>query len=239
MEGSCADDGAVPRLGPSLPHCWTLAQLKSSLSLMARMTPDERRQAIVDAALAVALRKGLASTTVRDVAAEMGTSSGLIHHYFESMDHVLAEAFEKAAGADLAVTMTAMAEVQDPLHKLVAYLVSYTRVDQDWAFQIWLDAWAEASRRPALQRASVRLNIVWQQLLVEAIRSGIEQGLMNCDDPEATAWRILSLQDGLSLQVVAHGTVLDRITVSEWVARTMEVELGLEEGALTRAAVKS
>lgn len=205
---------------------------------MARMTPHDRRQAIVDAALEVALTKGLASTTVRDVAAEMETSSGLIHHYFDSMDDVLAAAFEKAAGADLAVTVAAVDEAQNPIDKLIAYLVSYTRVDQDWAFQIWLDAWAEATRRPALQRASVRLNIAWQQLLVEAIRSGVEQGLMTCDDPEATAWRILSLQDGLSLQVVAHGTVLDRMTVSEWVARTMEVELGLEEGALARAAVK-
>ena len=67
------------------------------------MSPDQRREAIVDAALAVARRKGLGATTVRDVAAEMGTSSGLIHHYFDSMDDVLAAAFERVAGEDLAV----------------------------------------------------------------------------------------------------------------------------------------
>lgn len=206
---------------------------------MPRMTPEERRQTIVDAALTVALRKGLATTTVRDVAAEMGTSSGLIHHYFESMDDVLAAAFEHAAGGDLALTVAAMAAVEDPLDKLVAYLVSYTRVDQDWAFQIWLDAWAEASRRPALRRASVRLNVAWQKLLVDAIKSGVELGKMTCDDPEAAAWRILSLQDGLSLQVVAHGTILDRVTVSEWVARTAEIELGLAEGELDMGALQN
>ena len=201
---------------------------------MARLSPDERRQAIVDAALAVALRKGLAATTVRDVAAEMGTSSGLIHHYFTSMDDVLAAAFEQAAAADLALTVAAMDSATDPIGKLIAYLVSYTKVGQDWAFQIWLDAWSEASRRPALQRASVGLNIAWQQLLVKAIESGIGQGVMTCSDPEAAAWRILSLQDGLSLQVVAHRTVLDRLTVSDWVARIAEFELGLSEGALGR-----
>lgn len=199
---------------------------------MARMSPGERRQAIVDAALTVALRKGLAATTVRDVAAQMGTSSGLIHHYFESMDEVLAAAFEQAAAADLAVTTAAMESCIDPIDKLVAYLVSYTRVDQDWAFQVWLDAWAEASRRPAVQRASVNLNVAWQQLLVKTIESGIEQGVMVCPEPEAAAWRILSLQDGLSLQVVAHGTILDRITVRDWVARLAEIELGLDEGSL-------
>ena len=38
----------------------------------------------------------------------MGTSSGLIHHYFNSMDDVLAAAFEQAASADLAATEAAM-----------------------------------------------------------------------------------------------------------------------------------
>ena len=63
-----------------------------------RRTParrDRRRRA------RVARRKGLAATTVRDVASEMGTSSGLIHHYFETMDDVLAAAFERVAGEDL------------------------------------------------------------------------------------------------------------------------------------------
>jgi hypothetical protein len=67
---------------------------------------------------------------------------------------------------------------------------------------------------------------------VKAIESGIEQGVMACPDAEAAAWRILSLQDGLSLQVVAHGTILDRMTVSGWVARLAEIELGLAEGSL-------
>ena len=204
---------------------------------MVRMSPERRRAAIVDAALAVALRKGLAATTVRDVAAEMGTSSGLVHHYFDSMDDVLAAAFEKAALADLAVTVAEMESTIDPIEKLVAYLVSYARADQDWAFQIWLDAWAEAARRPALQRVSVNLNVAWQQLLVKAIESGVERGVMTCPDPEGTAWRIVSLQDGLSLQVVAHGTILDRTTVSDWLARMAEGELGLRTGVLrTRVA---
>ena len=43
---------------------------------MARMSPDERRAAIVAAARAVMARRGIAGTTVRDVAAELGTSSG-------------------------------------------------------------------------------------------------------------------------------------------------------------------
>ncbi len=200
---------------------------------MARMSPGDRRQAIVDAALKVALRKGLAATTVRDVATEMGTSSGLIHHYFDSMDEVLAAAFEQAAGNDLAITTAAMAAELVAVGKLRAFFRTYASTDQDWAFQLWLDAWAEASRRPALRRTSQRLNVAWQQLLATTIHNGVADGSLESPDPDAAAWRIISLLDGLSLQVVAHRSTLDRATVFNWVTRTTEVELALPTGALT------
>ena len=147
------------------------------------MTPDQRRDAIVDAALAVALEKGLASTTVRDVAATMGTSSGLIHHYFDSMDEVLAAAFERVASQDLALTEAAMVAAPGPREAIVEFLRTYTPADKDWSFQVWLDAWAEAARRPALQATSRRLNLAWQGLLERTIEAGVRSGVFRCPDP--------------------------------------------------------
>ena len=196
------------------------------------MSPRERREAIVDAALAVARRKGLAATTVRDVAAEMGTSSGLIHHYFDSMDEVLAAAFERVAGDDLVQTEVILEQAGDPRELIRAFLASYAPVGDDWAFQLWLDAWAEAARRPMLREASARLNLAWAALLERAIRQGIEEGTFRCEDPTASAWRILSLIDGLALQVVAHQTILDRVDMLAWAATAAERELGLAPGEL-------
>jgi AcrR family transcriptional regulator len=199
---------------------------------MARMSADRRRDAIVDAALAVARRKGLAATTVRDVAAEMGTSSGLVHHYFESMDDVLASAFERVAGEELAETEVVLAEAGDPVAIIAAFLSSYAPVGEDWSFQLWLDAWAEAGRRPVLREASSRLNLGWAAMLERAIRDGIQAGVFRCDDPAAAAWRILSVVDGLALQVVAHRTIIDRHDMLAWAATAAERELGLHAGAL-------
>ena len=196
------------------------------------MTPDQRRDAIVDAALEVALVKGLASTTVRDVAAAMGTSSGLIHHYFGSMDEVLAAAFERVASQDLRLTEAAMAEAADPGEAIVEFLRTYTPADKDWSFQFWLDAWAEAARRPALQATSRRLNLEWQGLLERTIRAGVADGRFRSEDPVGAAWRILSLLDGLALQVVAHGTTVSRSDVTGWTTAAAEVELGLAPGTL-------
>jgi len=189
---------------------------------MARMSPQDRREAIVDAALAVARRKGLASTTVRDVAKEMGTSSGLIHHYFETMDEVLAAAFERVAGTDLKETEDLLEQAGDPRGALAAFLSSYAPVGEDWAFQLWLDAWAEAARRPVLREASSRLNLAWAALLERAIRDGVRAGAFRTDDPQGAAWRILSLIDGLALQVVAHQTIVDRADMLAWAATATE-----------------
>ena len=199
---------------------------------MKRMTPDQRREAIVAATLVVAVRKGLASTTVRDVAAEMGTSSGLIHHYFDSMDEVLAAAFERVAEQDLELSARAMAGAASPVEALRVFFQTYTPADKDWAFQLWLDAWAEAARRPAVQATSRRLNLEWKGLLERTIVRGVEAGVFSCPDPAGAAWRILSLLDGLALQVVAHGTTITRDEVVAWATGAAERELGLRGGSL-------
>ena len=200
---------------------------------MARLAAAERRNAIVQAALDVMLRKGMAATTVRDVAEAMGTSSGLIHHYFASMDDLLAAAFARAAQQDLAATSEAMAQSPGAVARLGTFFVTYARAEQDWAFQLWLDAWAEAARRPAVQQTSQRLNIAWQQLLEETVRGGVAEGVLSCADPSGAAWRILSLLDGLALQTVAHPGIVDRRAVIAWSVALAEREVGLPPGALT------
>ncbi len=192
---------------------------------MARLSPDERRQAIIDATLAVARRQGLGATTVRDVATEMGTSSGLIHHYFASMDEVLAAAFEHAAGGDLAKARVAIDAAGDPAAQLDAFIESYAPAQADRTMQLWLDAWAEAARRPALQAVSRRLNLEWQSLVRSVIERGVGTGAFIADDPEAAAWRLLSVLDGLTMQVVAHDALITRDDVLAWTRTAAAREL--------------
>jgi AcrR family transcriptional regulator len=201
---------------------------------MPRLTPSARREEIIAATLRVAATKGLGNTTVRDVAAEMGTSSGLIHHYFSSMDEVLAAAFEQAAGAELAVTTAEMNAAHDAAAGLSAFFASYTSLDEYSAFQMWLDAWAEARRRPALGDTSQRLNVAWQRLIVTTIARGVDEGAMTCDDPDATAWRVLSLLDGLSMQLAAHPGLIERSVVFDWAMTSLEWEVGMAPGTLRR-----
>jgi len=196
------------------------------------MTPEQRRAAIIDATVGVMLRQGIAAATVRDVASEMGTSSGLIHHYFGSMDELLAEAFEQVASADLSRTWAAVEADADPISQLAVFFANYNRPGEQWSMQVWLDAWAEAARRPALQQTSRRLNEEWQGLVATLIRGGVSAGVMVCDEPDAAAWRIISLLDGLALQSVAHRDLVRLDDANTWAREYAERELGLTAGAL-------
>lgn len=203
---------------------------------MARMDPAARRARIIDTARAVALRQGLARTTVRDIAAEMGTSPGLVHHYVDSMDGLLAEVFEAVAREGLDGTRAALRSAGRPTEQLVAFLATSLRPGHGSNFQLWLDAWAEAARRPELGATSRRLNVEWQRLLAEVIEEGVCVGDFACADPDGSAWRLMSLLDGLVLQLVAHDIPLERHQVRAWVARFAEHELSLEPGTLDEPA---
>ena len=55
-----------------------------------------------------------------------------------------------------------------------------------------------------------------------------------CDDPDAAAWRVLSLLDGLSLQLAAHPGVIEIDIVLDWAMTALESEVGLPTGSLAR-----
>lgn len=76
----------------------------------------------------------------------MGTSSGLIHHYFDSMDEVLAAAFERVASEDLEQTELLLGDAGDPTTLLRSFLASYAPVGDDWAFHC---GWTHGRRRRA------------------------------------------------------------------------------------------
>jgi len=196
------------------------------------MKPDVRRQAIVDAAQLVATRKGLSATTVRDVAEEMDTSSGLVHHYFDSMDQLLAEVFQQAAATELSAIRQRMYQAETPTGQLAEYFAAFTDPLNDETFHFWLDAWSEAARNETIRKVSRELNIEWQELLSEVIASGIASGEFIDVDVEAVSWKALSLLDGLELQIVAHPTVLTRTQAARWAAESIEMDLGLPSGTI-------
>src|SRR5258707_10633125 len=56
---------------------------------------QERRNQLIDAALALFAEKGLDSTTIKDLAARVGVAQGLIYHYFVRKEDLLVAVIER------------------------------------------------------------------------------------------------------------------------------------------------
>jgi hypothetical protein len=61
---------------------------------------------------------------------------------------------------------------------------------------------------------------------------------MTCSEPDAVAWRIVSLLDGLALQAVAHADLIARDDAVAWARDYAETELALPRGALAAGRVE-
>ena len=98
------------------------------------MPPEERRRAILDAAVRVFARKGAHATRVGDIAAEAGVSHGLLYHYFSSKDEVLetviADAWGRLVDA-LRMVVDGDAEPDDKLRHVVVILLRSWRFEPD------------------------------------------------------------------------------------------------------------
>ncbi|MFT3866359.1 MAG: TetR/AcrR family transcriptional regulator [Solirubrobacterales bacterium] len=81
----------------------------------------DRRQEVVEAAVRVFQKKGYASASIQDVAAEVGVLKGSLYHYIDSKEDLLARIFEDSAGHFVEMMDEASALDAPPLERLRSF----------------------------------------------------------------------------------------------------------------------
>lgn len=164
--------------------------------MAARMRPDDRRESIHRSALTVITRDGFQAATTRAIAEEAGITHSLLHRYFATRDELVATAFDIAASEEIerfAVEISAIDDLDDRLRWLCE------PVDRPH-YQLWIDAWGEASRNGALRSSLRRHHRSWRAATAALLAEGVSAGRWHCDDPDGTADRILAAFDGHAVQ---------------------------------------
>jgi AcrR family transcriptional regulator len=212
---------------------------------VARVKADVRREEILRATCREVIARGFASTRVGDVAAALGVSTGLVFYHFTNKETLLGEAFRHAAGEDLdRLSATAAgggsaAERLDRILRLYSPAGTGGRTEasagSSKAWLLWIDAWGQALRSPELAEVSRQLDLCWKQTLAAVIREGVAAGEFTCPDPDAAAWRLTALLDGLGVQVAVHRS-LPAAQLVEWVRAAAGAELGIDPAVLAGQA---
>ncbi|VFS46776.1 TetR family transcriptional regulator [Budvicia aquatica] len=196
---------------------------------MSYMAKDERRAAILNAAIKVALSDGFMNITTRKVSAELGAATGIIHHHFSSTAELRREVFRQFT----------LRDHQDVCNRIIGmtlpeqlfHLLDYSNTSpEDPAYKLWNDAWAEAVRDKALSQIYSDSLVMLHKTVVDVIEQGCHQGYFHPDtrtESIATkAWRLMSISFGAMSISDINPALLLPVSSAELLRNSIRSELG-------------
>ncbi|MYV45768.1 TetR family transcriptional regulator [Streptomyces sp. SID2888] len=174
---------------------------------MSRRHDPERRQRIIDAAIRVVRREGIAGLSHRSVAAEADVPLGSTTYHFTTLDELLVAALRQSnEGFDtvLAAHDRPEGDLATDLARALGEWLGGERTGVELEYELYL----AALRRPALRPVAAE----WTEETAER--------LARRTDP-LTARALLALMDGICLQVLLTGTAYDERYAQEVLARVI------------------
>ncbi|MGW6744456.1 TetR/AcrR family transcriptional regulator [Streptomyces sp. NPDC055025] len=175
---------------------------------MTRRYDPERRRRIIDAAIRVVGRAGIAGLSHRTVAAEADVPLGSTTYHFTSLDELLIAALRQA-NENFATAIQESGALADPecdvageLARFMGEWLAGERTGVELEYELYL----AALRRPALRPVAAE----WCAAVAEV--------LSRRTDP-VTARALVALLDGICLQVLLTDTVYDQEYAREMMAR--------------------
>lgn len=202
---------------------------------MPRVPASERRAELVQAAIQVATREGLAATTTRRIAQELGISVGIVHYCFRSKEELLHEVIRVIAEAQVVAARSAIkpgGDLEESVRNAFLgfwQLVEATPESQLLTYELTSWALRNAETEPLAreQRASQLAGI--EAILAEI---SVATGASFKVPAEQLARMTLAITDGVTL-----GWLVDRDTASAVQALEMFADqlLQLASGLPTQA----
>jgi AcrR family transcriptional regulator len=190
---------------------------------MNYLSKDERREAILQAAMQVALREGLTSMTVRRIAAEAGVAAGQVHHHFASIGELKSQAFihliRDLLDADVVPVDSSWRE------KLHAMLGSDDRSFEPY-IRLWREAQILAARDEEIKGAYILTMEMWHQETVAIIHAGAaNNAFILKDTADNIAWRLIGLVCGLDGIYMLNIAGMDEAAFNKHLHKVISLEL--------------
>lgn len=137
-----------------------------------RETEDKRREALILATLDLVSEGGARNATVRAIAQRAGVTAGLIRHYFQTKEQLVAAAYqhlmERMTGDSAAVLKAAPVDPHARLAAFVAAALKPPVVDPE-ALILWATFLQETHRTPAMREIHVQTYLGFRDRLQSLI----------------------------------------------------------------------
>jgi TetR/AcrR family transcriptional repressor of uid operon len=163
----------------------------------SRLTADERRRRILDAAEACFVRNGFHRTTMNDVAAEAGMSAGNLYRYFASKEAIVRGLTERDRELVIADFEAASSD-PDILGAIEAIGRRHLADEPREKAILVLEIWSEATRNPEIFQFCGAIDDAVRQHLAAMLDKAQREGLIapEVDVPQAVQM-LYTLAEGL------------------------------------------
>lgn len=174
---------------------------------------EQRRQAILDAALAVFIGRGYQLATVDDISARCGLSVGAIYRYFNNKSDIMLSLLEQRLGRMPELFARLVPDAGDPWQRLtrcVDLFTSALRVKHPVNGRLLLVAIGEALQDSEVRQGLHRRFTGLLDYLAAVVRDGARTGVFRKDaDPQTTASLLLCMADGVTVYWVTGAPGMD------------------------------
>jgi AcrR family transcriptional regulator len=174
---------------------------------------DERRSNIIRIAWEITIRDGLDALSLRNIAKELGTTTGIITYYFRDKADLLLVIFEQVAERALE-SYTAALKGPTSIARLERYLHAAMPLEPilQERIRVWHAFIGQAIYTPSLLEAQRQREEGWRQTIASEITAlqGIGQ-VSSTIDPLEVAGNLIMIVDGIGLAWMIHP---ERFTVT-------------------------
>lgn len=151
---------------------------------------EQYRKKLLEQCFDLFAHKGYASITMRQVAQELGVSTGTLYHYFSNKEALFEQLVEEITSQDI-LSAAAQLENLPTIAARIEALFNFVAEHEDYFYKqmlIWMDFYQQQEREKVQQNPTFhRLN--------EQARQAIAQ-MLEIDDPQLVIM-VLSLTEGL------------------------------------------
>ncbi len=173
-------------------------KMTAARQAFTRESADARRADLIEATAAVLAEHGLAGTNVRAICAKAGVSPGLLRHYFDGIDDLVAATYQATSDRMDMIFASAVDKAgADPRARLTAYLTASFRapVTDPELLGAWTAFWA-------LARSDARMAAIHAESYA-GYRERLGELLAACGSRDAGRLAIMltAMVDGLWLEL--------------------------------------
>lgn len=192
-------------------------------SPFTRESADTRRDALIAACAASLANNGVQGTSVRVICTEAGVSPGLLRHYYDGIDALIAATYRWTGDRVQAALADAVAAApQTPRDRLLAYLTAsfVPPIADPELLATWLAFWA-------LTKTDAQISKLHGQIYRD-YRADLETLISDCQhgNHRLTAVALTALVDGLWLELSLGDAPFSREEAGMLVEKWLDALLG-------------